>query len=243
MDSEGQRNNVESSAELRSHVEAAKLLYKAEKERYRQNREERRKEKARRMLELMGEMSLERAQALNGEMAALQAAKAVLFAESANPAPLAGPSHAPAPGLTFRDSELRSRPAGATPGQSQIVSNARGSFPQFEMVGVTSTAGGPPRRSHTLPTRGHSLRGWHHGRRHTAEVEDPATRAVHRINRKLTDMGFSEAAHPDLLDKIRAIVPLDGNLTRDKEDNIITSLLEELVVRTRTPAVASGSRV
>jgi len=40
--------------ELRAHVEAAKLLYKAEKDRYRQEREERRKEKERKM-SLVGE--------------------------------------------------------------------------------------------------------------------------------------------------------------------------------------------
>lgn len=59
-------------------------------------------------------------------------------------------------------------------------------------------------------------------------------------------MGFSETAHPDLASKIRASLPEDGAVTRDKEDDIVTNLLEELVVRTKSPMaagpVASGSR-
>ncbi|KAJ3892859.1 hypothetical protein GG344DRAFT_44449 [Lentinula edodes] len=162
---------------------------------------------------------------------------------SANPAPVAPPTP------LGRDG---SRTA-------HIISNARGSFPQFEMVSVPLPLGpsaGPsagPRRSNTLPAHalGHGRGGHHgnlgrpHGRRHTFEPEDPATRAVNRIQRKLTDMGFSEAAHPDLAAKVREVVPKDGVLTRDNEDEIVTNLLEELVIRTTTPAAvpgASGSR-
>ncbi|KAJ3928846.1 MAG: hypothetical protein NXY57DRAFT_901220 [Lentinula lateritia] len=160
---------------------------------------------------------------------------------SANPAPVAPPTP------LGRDG---SRTA-------HIISNARGSFPQFEMVSVPLPLGpsaGPsagPRRSNTLPAhplgRGghHGNLGRPHGRRHTFEPEDPATRAVNRIQRKLTDMGFSEAAHPDLAAKVREVVPKDGVLTRENEDEIVTNLLEELVIRTTTPAAvpgASGSR-
>jgi Wiskott-Aldrich syndrome protein len=225
MDSDRQQRQT--STELRTQVEAAKLLYKAEKERYRQNREERRKEKTRRMLELMGDMSLERAQAITNETGAIQ------------PAPVD-----PTPNPEPRRRSMRAGPPNDIYGTSgraaHIVSNARGSFPQFEMIGVDSSTG--PRRSHTLPVHG---RGHHgpHGRRHT-DSDDPATRAVKRINRKLADMGFSETAHPDLASKIRANIPEDGIMTRDKEDDIVTSLLEELVIRTKSPAgpVASSSR-
>lgn len=103
-----------------------------------------------------------------------------------NSAPVAGPSNPnpTAPGPVFRDPESSNR--AETRSRSQIVSNARGSFPQFEMVGVESPAGGPPRRSHTVPNRGHGHQ--HLSRRFTVEPGDPATRAVRRINRKLTDV-------------------------------------------------------
>ncbi|GAV98837.1 hypothetical protein LENED_000246 [Lentinula edodes] len=237
MDAE--RRDRQSATELRNQVEAAKLLYKAEKERYRQNRDERRRERDRRMLELMGNLSLQRAA---GENSTHQVPE-VPPTPSANPAPVAPPTP------LGRDG---SRTA-------HIISNARGSFPQFEMVSVPLPLGpsaGPsagPRRSNTLPAHalGHGRGGHHgnlgrpHGRRHTFEPEDPATRAVNRIQRKLTDMGFSEAAHPDLAAKVREVVPKDGVLTRENEDEIVTNLLEELVIRTTTPAAvpgASGSR-
>lgn len=197
MDAE--RRDRQTSTELRNQVEAAKLLYKAEKERYRQNRDERRRERDRRMLELMGNLlvfldlflltpsdwefffrSLQRAA---GETLTHQVPE-VPPTPSANPAPVAPPTP------LGRDG---SRTA-------HIISNARGSFPQFEMVSVPLPLGpsaGPsagPRRSNTLPAhplgRGghHGNLGRPHGRRHTFEPEDPATRAVNRIQRKLTDV-------------------------------------------------------
>ncbi|KAJ3750763.1 hypothetical protein DFH05DRAFT_1387853 [Lentinula detonsa] len=177
--------------------------------------------------------SLQRDQTVMDDRSALQPPDNIP-ASPANPAPAAGlptPLGRGGPGRT-----------------SHIISNARGSFPQFEMVSVPSPLGPStgPRRSHTLP--GHALgRGPHghpHGRRHTSEPEDPVSRAVNRINRKLADMGFSETAHPDLAAKVRAAVPQDGALSRDFEDEIVTNLLEELVIRTKTPAGpgASSSR-
>ncbi|KAJ4485808.1 hypothetical protein J3R30DRAFT_3365536 [Lentinula aciculospora] len=226
----------QASNELRNQVEAAKLLYKAEKERYRQDREQRRQERDRRMLEMMGDMSLQREQGVTRKITTSQPPE-VPPSPPANPAATAGPS----------------TPWGRGP-RARIISNARGSFPQFELISVPSppgpSAGPGPHRSHTLPARGHGhIRGGHHGhpddRRHTSQLEDPATRAVNRINRKLADMGFSETAHPDLASKVRAVVPHDGILTRDNEDEIVTNLLEELVIRTKTPAaelITPGSR-
>ncbi|KAJ3812621.1 hypothetical protein F5876DRAFT_36943 [Lentinula aff. lateritia] len=111
---------------------------------------------------------------------------------------------------------------------AHIISNARGSFPQFEMVSVPLPVGpsaGPsagPRRSNTLPAH-----------------------PLGQLTVFVLQMGFSEAGHPDLAAKIREVVPKDGVLTRENEDEIVTNLLEELVIRTTTPAVvpgASGSR-
>lgn len=57
-------------------------------------------------------------------------------------------------------------------------------------------------------------------------------------------MGFTENAYPTLLEKVKAQVG-DGNLTKEREDDIVTTLLEELLAMsptpTPTPAVASGS--
>ncbi|KAJ3844945.1 hypothetical protein F5878DRAFT_655420 [Lentinula raphanica] len=223
MDAE--RRERQTAHELRNQVEAAKLLYKAEKERYRRNREERQLERERRMLEMMGNMSIQRDQAPVGE----SQPPANAPTNPANPAAPSTPLRQDGPGET-----------------AQIISNARGSFPQFEMVSVPSplrpSAG--PRRSHTLPSHIRGPHGHPHGRRHLSETEDNVSRAVGRINRKLADMGFSETAHPDLAGKVRAAVPQDGILSRDREDEIVTSLLEELVIRNKTPVapVASSSR-
>jgi hypothetical protein len=55
-------------------------------------------------------------------------------------------------------------------------------------------------------------------------------------------MGFTENAYPSLLEKVKLQVG-DGNLTKEREDDIVTTLLEELLTMAPTPkpAVASGS--
>ena len=61
-------------------------------------------------------------------------------------------------------------------------------------------------------------------------------------------MGFSETSHPDLPEKIKASIPHDKVLTKENEDDIVTTLLEGLLAvspRATTPKtpVASGSGV
>lgn len=52
-------------------------------------------------------------------------------------------------------------------------------------------------------------------------------------------MGFTETQHPGLTDKVSAQLPLNGTVTKDTEDGIVTSLLEELLLL--GSPVASGS--
>ena len=58
-------------------------------------------------------------------------------------------------------------------------------------------------------------------------------------------MGFSENAYPTLQQKIKAQLPPSGNtISKEVEDEIVTTLLEELLVprsESSRPNVASGS--
>jgi len=102
-----------------------------------------------------------------------------------------------------------------------LVSKERGTFPQLEMFSV-------PRRHHTYagPSRA-----------------DTQARVVQRISRRLSDMGFTENSYPGLPSKIKMQLPAaDDRISKDMEDDIVTTLLEELLaVPPKTP-VASGSK-
>jgi len=54
-------------------------------------------------------------------------------------------------------------------------------------------------------------------------------------------MGFTENSHPDLSQKITALLPI-GVISKDREDDIVTTLLEELIPVSPKPQAASGSR-
>lgn len=55
-------------------------------------------------------------------------------------------------------------------------------------------------------------------------------------------MGFTEKAHPDLPQKIKQLVPSDGAIAKDREDDIVTTLLEAMLAAPKSPGpVASGS--
>lgn len=53
-------------------------------------------------------------------------------------------------------------------------------------------------------------------------------------------MGFTEKAHPDLPQKIKELLPPDGAVAKDREDDIVTTLLEGMLPAPKSP-VASGS--
>lgn len=58
-------------------------------------------------------------------------------------------------------------------------------------------------------------------------------------------MGFTESAYPDLPIKIEAQISSSGAgsgaLTKNGEDDIVTTLLEELLTTSPRPPAASGS--
>ncbi|KAG5647761.1 hypothetical protein DXG03_008484 [Asterophora parasitica] len=105
-----------------------------------------------------------------------------------------------------------------------IAVRGRSGNPTHEVVSL--------HRNHTH--LGHS----HNIKRHEGDVK---LRAVHRITRRLADMGFTENAHPDLPSKIKVELPSDGSLTKEGEDNIVTTVLEDILARSPKPPVASGS--
>jgi len=51
-------------------------------------------------------------------------------------------------------------------------------------------------------------------------------------------MGFTENVYPDLRQKIKDRLPIDGVITKDSEDDIVTTLLEAMLTES---CVASGS--
>ncbi|KAF5368562.1 hypothetical protein D9758_002242 [Tetrapyrgos nigripes] len=208
--------NRQTSQDLRAQVEAAKLLYKAEKERYRADREIRKAEKNTRMMEMMGAMSGD----VTADTSMPPPPPPPAQAEAAPPPPAGVPTPAAVP--------EPSAPSRRASNMTQIVSNARGSFPAMEMFNV-------PRRSNTLPTHTHI------GGRRVVSNDDPGSRAINRITKKLADMGFTEAAHPELPSKIKANVPRNGAIGKEQEDDIVTNLLEEMVNAPKEP-VASSSK-
>ncbi|KAG6861028.1 hypothetical protein C0995_004730 [Termitomyces sp. Mi166 len=111
-------------------------------------------------------------------------------------------------------------------------------------IAVQGRSGQPTReifsvhRHHTHLGHGSSSR-LHYG--HGREHSDLRTRTVNRIAKRLADMGFSEGTHPDLPNKIRAQLPIDGIVRNDSEDDIVTTLLEDLLAVSPKPPVASGS--
>ncbi|KAF8973502.1 hypothetical protein BDZ97DRAFT_1775486 [Flammula alnicola] len=117
---------------------------------------------------------------------------------------------------------------------SQIISNARDGYPQLEMYSVPVQAG--PRRHNTHPGYGSS------SRRFERKPEDLNTRAQSRIAKRLADMGFSENSFPDLPGKIKAQMPANGAISKEGEDDVVTTLLEELLARSTRSPVASGSK-
>ena len=55
-------------------------------------------------------------------------------------------------------------------------------------------------------------------------------------------MGFTENQHPGLTDKVSSQLPPNGSITKDAEDGIVTSLLEELLLLGSPVASGSGVR-
>jgi hypothetical protein len=139
------------------------------------------------------------------------------------------------------------KPSQAVAPFTQIVSNARGPYPQLEMVSV------PTKRNREL--------GEPSGRRNRpgqADDNRAEAGAIHRITKRLADvssfetfisycadmqsqMGFVTKAYPTILTRIKAQIPANGHINKDMEDDIVTVMLEELLSMSPEPPVASGS--
>ncbi|KAG6900681.1 hypothetical protein C0993_004991 [Termitomyces sp. T159_Od127] len=108
-----------------------------------------------------------------------------------------------------------------------IAVQGRNNQPSYEVVS----------RRNTHLGHGSSTRRQGYGFEHS----DLRTRTINRIAKRLADMGFSESTHPDLIRKINVQIPIGGAVRHDSEDDIVTTLLEDLLATSpRTPA-ASGS--
>lgn len=54
-------------------------------------------------------------------------------------------------------------------------------------------------------------------------------------------MGFTENAYPDLPGKIKEQMPSSGVVSKEAEDDMVTTLLEELLAISPRPPAPSGS--
>jgi len=55
-------------------------------------------------------------------------------------------------------------------------------------------------------------------------------------------MGFTENSHPQLQEKISAHLPADGSIGKKEEDDIVTTLLEELISLPPKPSALGSGR-
>ncbi|KAI0375199.1 hypothetical protein BV20DRAFT_1009367 [Pilatotrama ljubarskyi] len=200
---------VESPDAAKKALQDAKERYLAEKERYRRIREERKKRR----------MNV----STDSEMRDVQDSPVSV-------------NNVPEPSV---------RPAAAEPstmqrrttidGEAQIISNARGPFPQLELYSV-------PRRSHTIHGTGHARDASFSTDANSAAI----ARAVDSITRRLNDMGFTLSQYPALSSKVEARVSRSGEVSQEREDNIVGEIVEELVQTSPRPQEAqpsgSGSR-
>ncbi|KAI9065937.1 hypothetical protein FKP32DRAFT_1602153 [Trametes sanguinea] len=110
---------------------------------------------------------------------------------------------------------------------AQIISNARGPFPQLELYSV-------PRRSHTMHGTGH-VRG-PSGTTDASTNAASMARAIDTITKRLNDMGFTLTKYPGLPTQIESRVPRTGEMSHEREDNIIAEIVEDLVQNTPSPS-------
>ncbi|KAH9486489.1 hypothetical protein JR316_0000554 [Psilocybe cubensis] len=106
---------------------------------------------------------------------------------------------------------------------SHIVSKASGSYPQLELY----SAGPRPYNTHL----GHD----------STSRGNLVSRAMTRISKRLSDMGFSENSYSDLPDKIKTEMQSRKVITKEEEDDIVTNLLEELLSLPSKSYLASSS--
>ncbi|KAH6917002.1 hypothetical protein BKA70DRAFT_1251117 [Coprinopsis sp. MPI-PUGE-AT-0042] len=103
---------------------------------------------------------------------------------------------------------------------SQLVSNARGTYPRLEMFSV---APAQVRRSASSGNPS-SLGGTHQ-------------RSYNHIVKKLAEMGFPVSSYPEIVSKVTRRLPSNAPVNKEEEDDIATVVLEELLadVATKNP--------
>ncbi|PCH33946.1 hypothetical protein WOLCODRAFT_63503 [Wolfiporia cocos MD-104 SS10] len=132
----------------------------------------------------------------------------------------------PPKGKEKKGQNIQTEVADLTQSTTQIISAARGPFPQLEMYGVPL-----PRSRHTMHGTGTTPR----------PAVDTSSVAIAAITRRLGDMGFTETAYPSMPKKVRARVPRNAELSPDAEDAAVMDVLEELLQLSPQKPVASGS--
>ncbi|EJF66875.1 hypothetical protein DICSQDRAFT_47572 [Dichomitus squalens LYAD-421 SS1] len=105
----------------------------------------------------------------------------------------------------------------------QVISNARGPFPRLELYSI-------PRRSHTV-----------HGTGHRRNTNAGRTAAIDSIVHRLAEMGITSNQYPVLQSKVDSHIPLNGEVSKEREDTIVGEIIEELLVAPPSPQQASGS--
>ena len=55
-------------------------------------------------------------------------------------------------------------------------------------------------------------------------------------------MGFTENSHPNLSGKVAALLPIGDAISKDREDDIVTTLLEELIPVSPKPSQPAPAR-
>lgn len=182
------RRTRPNATELRASLEAAKANYKAKKEEYRQEQEARRRERR----------------------TAKEGVTESPISPGASPAGVR--VHGP-PGPSDAGTSRRMDPAAYMRPPIQIISNARGRFPQLEMV--------------NLPRSPTKQRG-----DHTYQEGDKAQH-VDTVVERLEGMGFLEASYPTLRTVVESHLPSDGSrITREVEDDAMSEVLEKLLETT-----------
>ncbi|KAF7971397.1 hypothetical protein HWV62_21236 [Athelia sp. TMB] len=109
------------------------------------------------------------------------------------------------------------------PGITQIVSNARGPYPELEMVSVPG-----PHRAAT--------------HRRTASSQEQEAQSMRRITRRIADMGFTEMNFPLLPGRIRDLLTSNKPTTKEAEDDVVTTLLEEMLAAPQPSTSAAAVR-
>ncbi|KAH9049391.1 hypothetical protein EDB84DRAFT_1654439 [Lactarius hengduanensis] len=179
------RRTRPSASELKASLEAAKSSYKAKKEEYRQEQEARRRERR-----------LVKEGVANSPIS-----------PGAQPVEVRTPdSMGPSDAGTSR----RMNPATTMPPPIQIISNARGKFPQLEMVNLPRS----PTKQRVDRTYYEGDKAWH----------------VDTVVGRLEGMGFHEATYPTLRTVVESHLPSDGTrITKEVEDDVMSEVLERLL--------------